>query len=433
MDKLASHYTEGDEFEVVFFLPDSEEDFASYTEFLRYLGSRDRAGVAKLIDGTSLFLVPPSEFLRRVLKVTGPERLYGVVLTASRKGTGNAPSLQQPVLHHGDRIPPGLVHPEDVPPADSAKNVRPLYKQNLSSVNFPLARQSPARYPLVGPSVSHDTTTNKPISVSQGGLSLTPELISSLASLIHSKTPTPSELPQQNLGPPFVAPQLHKEFSAQGWNPSNQVPDHGGYSIQQLGSQLNAQGTSASHPQHYQSMSSADKQPVHAVPATQQSREAMINSSQYAHISSGLLNAAIPSQNGQFLASAQISRQYQPETVFNHPRGYQMAPGNDISAPYSSSVVVSSSHGISNPMVPALSQSLVVAPTTYGQVGAEIPNVSQQFSSAASGTAPGTQNEVDKNQRYQSTLQFAANLLLQIQQQQQQKGGQAGSRSGNQQ
>ncbi|KAJ0799532.1 hypothetical protein HanOQP8_Chr00c622g0845211 [Helianthus annuus] len=80
LDMLAKHYTDAVGFDIVFFLPDSEEDFASYTEFVRYLGDRNRAGVAKFDDGTTLFLVPPSEFLSEVLNVSGPERLYGVVL-----------------------------------------------------------------------------------------------------------------------------------------------------------------------------------------------------------------------------------------------------------------------------------------------------------------------------------------------------------------
>ncbi|KAL0387974.1 UNVERIFIED_CONTAM: Flowering time control protein FPA [Sesamum radiatum] len=40
---------------------DIEDDFASYTEFLRYLGSKDRAGVAKFDDGTTLFLGLPED------------------------------------------------------------------------------------------------------------------------------------------------------------------------------------------------------------------------------------------------------------------------------------------------------------------------------------------------------------------------------------
>jgi hypothetical protein len=60
----------------------------------------------------------------------------------------------------------------------------------------------------------------------------------------------------------------------------------------------------------------------------------------------------------------------------------------------------------------------------------------QQFQPALSGSGQGTSEvEADKNQRYQSTLQFAANLLLQIQQQQQQKTATnpAAHGSGNQQ
>ncbi|OMO58942.1 hypothetical protein CCACVL1_25230 [Corchorus capsularis] len=93
LDMLAKHYREAIGFDIVFFLPDSEDDFASYTEFLRYLGSKNRAGVAKFDDGTRLFLVPPSDFLTKVLKVVGPERLYGVVLKLPPE-LPNATSLQ---------------------------------------------------------------------------------------------------------------------------------------------------------------------------------------------------------------------------------------------------------------------------------------------------------------------------------------------------
>ncbi|KAI4371423.1 hypothetical protein MLD38_019662 [Melastoma candidum] len=435
LDMLANHYKEGDDFEVVFFLPDSEEDFASYTEFLMYLSSRDRAGVAKLVDGTSLFLVPPSDFLKRVLRVTGPERLYGVVLTASRKGAGNAPMPRQPLMHHSDRIPPGLIRHEEAHPVDSAEVVRSLHKQNLPHSSLPLARQSPATIPPIVQSVSHDTATTNPLSVSQGGISLTPELIASLASLIPPKTSLPSELPPQNLRPPHVPAMQSKEFSTQGWNQINQVTDPVGYSMQQLGNQMSSQGPSASQIQPYHPVPYADKQPVHSIITPQQSQPVVANSLQYAPVSSGLLNPVNPSHGGQYIASTQIGQQYQPETLFNNQRGYQMAPGNTTApaAPYSSSVAVSSGNNVCNPMFSMLPQSQVAMPTTNGQVSAEIPNVSQQLSSAASGAAPG-KDEVDKNQRYQSTLQFAANLLLQIQQQQQQRqqqGGHGATGSGN--
>lgn len=64
----------------------------------------------------------------------------------------------------------------------------------------------------------------------------------------------------------------------------------------------------------------------------------------------------------------------------------------------------------------------------------ELPNQAQQFQTALSGSGQGSSEaEADKNQRYQSTLQFAANLLLQIQQQQQQTSNPAARGSGNQQ
>ncbi|WMV32991.1 hypothetical protein MTR67_026376 [Solanum verrucosum] len=81
LDKLTIHYSNAAVgFNIFFFLRDTDKDFASYTEFLWYLSAKDRVEVAKLCDGTHMFLVPPSDFIRKVLKVDGPACLYGVVL-----------------------------------------------------------------------------------------------------------------------------------------------------------------------------------------------------------------------------------------------------------------------------------------------------------------------------------------------------------------
>lgn len=108
LDMLEKHYADAIGFDIVYFLPDSEEDFASYTEFLRYMGDRNRAGVAKFDNGTTLFLVPPSDFLGRVLKVAGPPRLYGVVLKfpqhASEPTSG--PKISQPQYTNKLQAPP---------------------------------------------------------------------------------------------------------------------------------------------------------------------------------------------------------------------------------------------------------------------------------------------------------------------------------------
>ncbi|KAM0065095.1 hypothetical protein Hdeb2414_s0003g00110801 [Helianthus debilis subsp. tardiflorus] len=91
LDMLTKHYADVIGFDIIYFLPDSEEDFASYTKFLQYMGDWKRVGVVKIGDGTTLFLVPPSDFFETVLKVSGPARLYGIVLKFPQ---------------HADRVPP---------------------------------------------------------------------------------------------------------------------------------------------------------------------------------------------------------------------------------------------------------------------------------------------------------------------------------------
>ncbi|KAL0322712.1 UNVERIFIED_CONTAM: Flowering time control protein FPA [Sesamum angustifolium] len=76
-------------FNLLLFLPDNEEDFASYTEFPSYLIAKDWAGVAKLDDGTTLFLVPSSNSLTKDLNASPPLRLHGVVLKYSEPASNS--------------------------------------------------------------------------------------------------------------------------------------------------------------------------------------------------------------------------------------------------------------------------------------------------------------------------------------------------------
>ncbi|KAL0392525.1 UNVERIFIED_CONTAM: Flowering time control protein FPA, partial [Sesamum radiatum] len=89
LDMLNKQYASAIGFNLLLFLPDSEEDFASYTEFLSYLIAKDWAGVAKLDDGTTLFLVPPSNFLTKVLNASAPLRLHGVVIKYSEPASNS--------------------------------------------------------------------------------------------------------------------------------------------------------------------------------------------------------------------------------------------------------------------------------------------------------------------------------------------------------
>lgn len=80
LDMLAKHYYQAAGSWVVFFVPATDADMAFYNEFRNYLGEKQRAAVAKLDDRTTMFLVPPSDFSDKVLKVPGKLSIAGVVL-----------------------------------------------------------------------------------------------------------------------------------------------------------------------------------------------------------------------------------------------------------------------------------------------------------------------------------------------------------------
>ncbi|WMV32960.1 hypothetical protein MTR67_026345 [Solanum verrucosum] len=86
---LAKYYSDAIVgFYIVFFYPNTNKDFASYAKFSRYLSSKDLVGVEKLDGGTNMFLVPPLDFIKKVLKVDGPTCFYLMVL----KSTPHTPS-----------------------------------------------------------------------------------------------------------------------------------------------------------------------------------------------------------------------------------------------------------------------------------------------------------------------------------------------------
>ncbi|KAL0367521.1 UNVERIFIED_CONTAM: Flowering time control protein FPA [Sesamum radiatum] len=136
LDLLSRQYATAIVCNLLLFLPDSEEDFAPYTEFLRFLIAKDRAGAAKLDDGTTLFLVPPSNFLTKVLNAAAPLRLHGVVLKfsepASNRRSMSALSIQP---QYGD-----------------ARNE--TYLQTGYSVAYPEQRPLQVTYSGVSPTVS---------------------------------------------------------------------------------------------------------------------------------------------------------------------------------------------------------------------------------------------------------------------------------------
>ncbi|XP_010532945.1 PREDICTED: flowering time control protein FPA [Tarenaya hassleriana] len=91
LDMLVKHYYQASNAWVVFFVPGSDADMVFYNEFMHYLEEKQRAAVSKLDDRTTLFLVPPSDFSEKVLKVPGKLSISGVVLRIEYPSSGSGP------------------------------------------------------------------------------------------------------------------------------------------------------------------------------------------------------------------------------------------------------------------------------------------------------------------------------------------------------
>ncbi|GER45093.1 RNA binding protein [Striga asiatica] len=92
LDMLAKNYYQAASAWVVFFAPANDPDISYYNEFMNYLGERQRAAVVKLDELTTLFLVPPSEFSEKVLKVPGRLSISGVILSLETPGLSYGPT-----------------------------------------------------------------------------------------------------------------------------------------------------------------------------------------------------------------------------------------------------------------------------------------------------------------------------------------------------
>ncbi|KAH9623295.1 hypothetical protein KSS87_006098 [Heliosperma pusillum] len=405
LDMLAKHYAGALGFDIVYFLPDSEDDFANYTEFLRYLGSKNRAGVAKLDDGTTLFLVPPSDFLTDVLKVTGRERLYGVVLKLQPTQPAVTPSLQQfhqplPPMQQIDRPLIPQTHEYAVP--------KPEFSiQKEYSTSAPQAVIPPkAAYPT--PSVPQPQSSENFPSASVPALSLTAELIASLQSIqsaAQSSTPSHS------------------------WNHQPQVQEQKGQSSQQFGIQQypNAPPLINNFPS-FATNQNISSHTVPPVPENTAMQNHAYNRQEQGSITSRPTHMQPMSTQGQqYVPLSQATQRYSIEVPHSAQQGYAYSVA-DSQQPNNPGSYANQLHEGNNSSRPEINLSGLI-----GNSKLEVPSSVERFQSVPAGVSQGiTEIEVDKNQRYQSTLQFAASLLQQIQQKQQQQQ-QGGSNIGNQQ
>ncbi|XP_059632931.1 flowering time control protein FPA-like [Cornus florida] len=434
LDMLMKHFAEAVGFKIFFFLPDTEDDFAAYTEFLSYLGAKNRAGVAKFDDGTTLFLVPPSDFLTKILNVTGPERLYGVVLEFPQHARGST-SMQS----HSQLIQPQYIDRRQIPSSQTKYDVVPAKVEKVSQMDYNSVLREDSMIPpknlvhAASNSLSVQPVTRvNTAAVSRAGVTLTPELIATLASLLPGKQNS-SDLGSAHpaLGtsslrpslPPNVARSV-KTILPQGRD--HQASEQTGHLFQQLGSQINSQAQLPPLLQSYPAVTNAASHSALGVTSSSKIQDLALDLPQQAAVSSRpSTNFAIPFQSGQLAASSQVNLQYQFKVPQNSQKGYGIAHGTDGFDLYNLSVYQQSINSVaSSNQVHGANVSRrdnAVPPATEKEI-LELPNQAQQHQSVLYGSGQGTLDaEGDKNQRYQSTLQLAANLLLQLQQQQPQQ------------
>ncbi|KAG6526350.1 hypothetical protein ZIOFF_016333 [Zingiber officinale] len=413
LDMLTKHCAEATNFEVVFFLPDSEEDFASYTEFLRYLGLKNRAGVAKLEDGTTLFLVPPSDFLTKVLGVNGPERLYGVVLNMPQQPPAAVVQQSQQI----DQEEPNFQKTNNFVRHNEDQTLRGDYYQSLheevvrrSAVEkFPLA-QGDEQHMAQPASLNQDN--NVAVATSQLKATLTPDLIATLASLI----------PSNNQSSASGAAQLPSNLIVRPTSSYTSTPFQSRRQENQMALSLNSMEQQKQSPHLGQDFNS-QAPPVSQFPpfTTIQIQNPTLTMPQAPAVSTNLLNNYEISHRGQFSAT-QNNQLYQFDNTHGNHDNYGSLTTTNVADSFSSSVQQQPRIGSlsAHSLIGNMPQHQPALSISNEKGNPELPNQGQQLQNILPSSTQGTsQGDADKNQRYQSTLQFAANLLLQIQQQQQ--------------
>ncbi|KAH6833416.1 hypothetical protein C2S53_012638 [Perilla frutescens var. hirtella] len=411
LDLLSKHYEDATGFDLVFFLPDSEEDFASYTEFLRYLGSKDRAGVAKFDDGTTLFLVPPSDFLTKVLKVSGPERLYGVVLKFAQVAPSSA-AINPRSIHPPYADPHKLSVPQTGYGANqSEERISPLDNSRV----LPEDRKMPpkAHIPVTGSFPAHSIP---PTTVAtQAGLALTPELIATLTSLLPSNnssfglqtasllqtTSTLGAASHVASGPDNVAHWKHEQRAL---DQNNQL-------VQQLGNQNNPQLQHLQAAQAAPVVANATSHFHQMYNPSSQMNEHTINMAQGAASSKPM---APVMQGGQVSVAPDVNQYYLQGVSQDALRNQGMDNGKDDQRLYNPSIVQQQAYPV------ASSNQLSGAPQPYMPLPSEVETAHQsqppQSAAPFGATQESAETEADKNERYKTTLLFAANLLSRIHQ-----------------
>ncbi|XP_062198686.1 flowering time control protein FPA-like [Phragmites australis] len=429
LDMLAKHYADATGFEIVFFLPDSEDDFVSYTEFLHYLGSKSRAGVVKVDAGTTLFLVPPSDFLTNVLQVDGPERLYGVVLHIPQMSAAAAlrPQLTGPELqsYYDERETVStlqrkynIISPNDNRHLDSdyRGSLREDSMHHLGQIHGrPRVDEGQAVQPALAGFSTNQTAG------SQVQSSLNPDIMATLAKLmpsVQSSTLVTGQIPM-NSTDRQVSSQMHDASTlSKVWKPENQAmasnPSFGQIAnLQQPGQQFNRQA-SAAH-LNFGNMVGAQE---HSAQHTAYNPEVTLNLPPPPPPIPTLphSSAMLPSQGAHSLSTQTNQQLYQPEQYYASQSNYGHSNLQVSNANIPVPPIPQVNHGPSpaHNQMGSLAQLQHAMPLHVNRGSQDFSSQGQNQQNFAPGAAQAPE-EADKSKKYHATLQLAQSLLLQIQ------------------
>ncbi|KAG9448830.1 hypothetical protein H6P81_008795 [Aristolochia fimbriata] len=384
LDMLAKHFYQAANFWVVFFVAESDSDIVYYNEFMHYLEERQRAAVAKLSEKTTLFLVPPSDFSERVLKVPGKLSISGVILsfqhTSSNFGS----------VHHVEAKGPQLPSLPDTP----------LRKSNSPDPNSS----------LWGKNYTSSSLERLPLSTSSF-----PVLPRTASTNLHMERASDSQ--NEN----FYSKLQHQNLHAQAnWSP-HQVPNSqtsvGNFSSHATTSILHPSDESTEQDSPRQGISSSQFAPGKSSASTQGTRFSPLDTKP--QVTSSMPLPPLQPEQLAHLASILGQRHQQQD------RMSQMAPRGDNSQ---SSLSKQLSPRLSAPKPPNFENHAAGSPSRAS--GSQVSHV-QQFQPVGefqSGSLDPRMNqeaqnngrdesEADPQKRLQATLQLAAALLQQIQQQ----------------
>ncbi|XP_028119110.1 flowering time control protein FPA-like [Camellia sinensis] len=384
LEMLAKHYYQAANAWVVFFVPESDADIGFYNEFMNYLGEKERAAVAKLDERTTLFVVPPSEFSEKVLKVPGKLSISGVVLRLEHPGSNSGPSLHHPLdkkdtnfmSYHGDPSYPKPISP------GSFTNMGNSGVGNLSLQGYLPTAPSPASFS--GSSHGIGTTSD---ATNEGRNNY----------MLHQRNhpafaPNSSSHHMQNL-------------NSSARNVASQSGPSVDPSVQGYNNAVMPRAAQETNSGSYSSGIAGIKLP----PVSSSMPVAALQPEQLAQLASSLLGQQPRQSMGEDFRHSSTTVNHS-ENAYRTPQTYGLQ-NNPVHSDLSSSSQFGQMQQMQPPQQQHQGSNVDVGPRTEFQTGSGASGNQQQLQSG------GTQEEdADPQKRLQATLQLAAALLQQIQQ-----------------